>query len=393
MNRTDTRAFDAATIRRSVDHAETLRLLLDLIRIPSPTADEGTIAEYVESYARDFSADAVERDAHHNVLVTLRGQEPGPVVLFLTHLDSAGVGAMREPYAGTVEDGAAYGKPGRVVRGLGASAPKSAVAAMLAAGRAAKRLGLPRRGTVLIAPVTKDMQANHQGPRELLADRDIAIDFVVAGEPTGDRLCLGARGISQFEIRLTGTPAHWGRPKEGANPLYALAAVLDAIAAEQLPSDPVLGEATIAAFDVRTDATPPRTPRRVVLSVDRRTLPGEATPDVVDAVRRLAERAVGDRPRISVEVERTRGMHSWRTEPQSDAVRIVQTAAREILGEELETTYITFASNAGYAISERGWKGIALGPGNIGDVGEREHVEVAQLERATLLYAAIMASL
>jgi acetylornithine deacetylase/succinyl-diaminopimelate desuccinylase-like protein len=299
---------------------------------------------------------------------------------------------MRDPYDPAVVDGRDYGKTGAVLRGLGACAPKSAVAAMVSAGRAAKRLGLPRRGTVLIAPVTKDMQANHQGPRELLAARDIAIDLVVAGEPTGNRICLGARGICQMEIRLTGTPAHWGRPKEGANPLYALAPVLDAVATAQLPSDPVLGEATISAFDVRGDAVPPRTPSRVVLSVDRRTLPGETTPTVVAAVRALAERAVSGHPGIAVEVERTRGMHSWRTDAGSNAVRAVQAAAHQILGEELDTTYITFASNAGYAISERGWEGIALGPGNIGDVGEREHVEIAQLERATLLYAAIMAS-
>jgi succinyl-diaminopimelate desuccinylase len=387
------RTFDASHIRQNVDHAETLRLLADLVRIPSPTADEGRIAEFVEKYAQAIGPDSVTKDDHHNLLITLRGEEPGPTVLFLTHTDSAGAGAMRDPFDAAVVDGAEYGKPGKVLRGLGACAPKSSVAAMLSATRTAKRLGLPRRGTVLVAPVTKDMQANHQGPRELLADLDVAIDLVVAGEPTGNRICLGARGISQFEIRLTGTPAHWGRPTEGANPLYALGGVIDAIQRARLASDPVLGQATIAAFDVRTDAAPPRTPSRVVLSVDRRTLPGEATADVVEAVRRLAEDAVRGRTGIGVEVERTRGMHSWRTEADSEAVRSVQAAARQVVNEELETTYITFASNAGYAISERGWNGLALGPGNIGDVGEREHVEVAQVERATLLYAAIMASL
>jgi acetylornithine deacetylase/succinyl-diaminopimelate desuccinylase-like protein len=300
---------------------------------------------------------------------------------------------MVDPYKPALLDGAPFGKTGRVVRGLGACAPKSSVAAMLAAGRIARALGLPRRGTILIAPVTKDMDSNHQGPRELLAGSDAPIDLVVAGEPTGNRICLGARGIAKLEVTLTGTPTHWGRPTEGANPLYALADVLEAIGKAKLPSDAVLGQATIAAYDVRTDAVAPKTPEHVVLSVDRRTLPGESTADVVEEVRRLVEKAIAGRAGISADVQRTRGMHSWRTEADSAPVRAIQDAARQIVGEQLDTTYITFASNAGYAIAERGWKGLALGPGNIGDVGEQEHVEVAGLERATLLYAAVMASL
>jgi acetylornithine deacetylase len=384
---------DAAEIRGAADHTETLRLLLDLVRIPSPTADEGAIAAHVAAYARANVSEEVREDDKHNILITLRSRAPGPTVLFLTHLDSSGPGRMVDPYTPAVLDGAEFGKPGPVIRGLGACAPKSAVAAMLAAGRIAKALGLPRRGTVLIAPVTKDMDSNHQGPRELLAGSETPIDLVVAGEPTGNRICLGARGIAKLEVTLTGKPTHWGRPTEGANPLYALADVLDAIGGATLPSDPVLGQATIAAYDVRTDAVAPKTPEHVFLSVDRRTLPGESTDDVVAAVSRLAQNAISGRDGISAGIQRTRGMHSWRTDAGSAPVRAVQDAAQKVVGEHLETTYITFASNAGYAIAERGWPGLALGPGNIGDVGEREHVEVAALERATLLYAAVMASL
>jgi acetylornithine deacetylase len=393
LNVINASSFDSARLAESVDRSEALRLLQDLVRIPSATADEGAIAEYVASYARAHVSAGVRTDAHHNVLVALRGREPGPTVLFLTHLDSSGPGRMSDPYTPAIVDGAAFGKSGPVVRGLGACAPKSAVAAMLSAGRTAKALGLPRRGAILIAPVTKDMHANHQGPRELLAASEEKIDLVIAGEPTDNKIALGARGIAQFEIRILGTPTHWGRPSEGANPLYALSAVLDAIASPSLPSDPVLGQATIAPFDVRTDAVPPRTPSRVVLSVDRRTLPGETTADVIASVTRLVESAVAGKAGIKVEVERTRGMHSWQTPADGAAVRAVQVCARRALGAELATTYITFASNAGYAIAERGWSGIALGPGRIGDVGENEHVEVAQLDRATLLYAAIMASM
>lgn len=353
-------AVDAMSLRNGIDHAETLRLLQELIRIPSPTGDEERIAAFVERYGREIGAHDVLKDDRHNVLITLRGSEPGPTVLLLTHTDSAGAGRMEDPYEPRVSDGADYGKLGRVVRGLGACAPKSAVAAMLSAARTARRLGLPKRGVVHIAAVTKDMQANHQGPRELLGGLDVAMDLVVAGEPTGARIALGARGIGQFEIRISGTPTHWGRPADGVNPLYALADVLVAIERAKLPSDPVVGHATIAPFDVRADAAPPRTPEHVVLTVDRRTLPGEATADIVDGVRGLAQSAVAARAGIAVEVELIRAMHSWRAEAESEAVATVQKAAREVFGEELDfldslLARMPYLSGAAFGLADVGY--------------------------------------
>lgn len=382
---------DRSALLDAIDDDEALRVLLELVRIPSPTGGEERITAFVERYARDADLGEVGRDAHGNVLIALRAAAPGPTTLFLTHLDSGGAGGMADPYVPEVVDGAAYGKPGPVVRGLGSCAPKSAVAAMLQAACAARRLGLPARGTVLVAIVTKDMDANHQGPRELLGGMRLAVDRVIAGEPSGNRIVVGARGINRLKITLGGKPAHWGRPSEAANPLYALGPVLDAIERMALPTDPVLGAATMAPFDVSADNAPPRTPERVTLWIDRRTLPSEATTAVVDAVRALVERAIAGRAGITASVELARAMHSWRTPEDGPLVSDVRRIAREALGLELDTTTITFASNAGYAIAERGWPGVALGPGNIGDIGEREHVEIDSLRRATRLYAALMA--
>ncbi len=385
-----TQASIRGALQARIDEDETLRLLADLVRIPSPTAGEERVAAFLESYLRESGFTDVRRDEHNNVLLTMRGAERGRATMFLTHLDSGGVGSMEEPYAPRVVPGAPFGKSGEVMRGLGACAPKSAVAAMVAAARAVARIGLPRRGTIHVAAVTKDMLANHQGPRELFESFAPHVDRVVAGEPSGNRIVLGARGINQLRVTLTGKPTHWGRPTEGTNPLFALADVLVRLETMPLPSDLILGSATIAPFEVRTDALPPRTPEHVELLVDRRTLPGEDTAGVVRGVAELVGSAIATRTGVGHATELVRAMHSWRADPDGQLVREIQAAVAAKLGAPLETTYITFASNAGYAIGEKGLPGVAIGPGNIGDIGPTEHVETAGLITAARIYAAIM---
>jgi len=77
-------------------------------------------------------------------------------------------------------------------------------------------------------------------------------------------------------------------------------------------------------------------------------------------------------------------------DPDGALVREIQSAVTVALGAPLETTYITFASNAGYAIGERHLPGVAIGPGNIGDIGPNEHVETAAVIEAARIYASIM---
>ena len=122
--------------------------------------------------------------------------------------------------------------------------------------------------------------------------------------------------------------------------------------------------------------------------LDRRVLPGE--PDVVAGIRALVERATRGRPEVGATVEVCRAMHALQTPADGALVQAVQGAARGALGRELETTYISFGSNAAYLAAEKGWPAVALGPGNIGDVGPNEHVEVRQVEEAARLYALLM---
>ena len=125
--------------------------------------------------------------------------------------------------------------------------------------------------------------------------------------------------------------------------------------------------------------------------LDRRTLPGESSDTVLQGLREVVDGIAAARPGLTANVELRRAMHSFSADPSSPLVRAMQAAAAHAFGAELATMYLPFGSNAGYAVSQLGWPAAAFGPGNIGDLGPNEHVEVKQLHRAADVYAAILA--
>lgn len=373
-----------------VKKGRAVQRLQEMVRIPAVAGEERPMAEYVAAALREAGCTAVHVDDHWNVLGIL-GKEARPAVMFLTHTDAAPAGSMKDPYSGTIMDGERFGKTGQVVYGRGACAPKAAVAAMIEAVAALRDGGIPLKGSVLVAAVTKDLRANHEGIRELAASYPLAADFVVAGEPSDNHVVLGARGIGHFEARFQGKPAHWGRPADAVNPLFGAADFLLALEHLSLPSHAVLGAASVAPFEARSDATPPRSPHTAAVMFDRRLLPEESVEAVRGEFQRLLDGITARRVGLQGEIAYVRGMYPYAVSETAPTVTLLQRAAQAVFGRMLPTTYITFSSNAGYTIREMKIDGAAFGPGRIGDVTETEHVEIDRLYDAAVLYAAAAA--
>jgi len=96
-------------------------------------------------------------------------------------------------------------------------------------------------------------------------------------------------------------------------------------------------------------------------------------------------------PGVSGQVQHVRAMYPYSVSESAPTVRLVQEAAAAVFGGPLDTTYLSFGTNAGYLMTEVGLDGVVLGPGRIEDVHETEHVEVSSVHRAAVLYAAIAA--
>ena len=233
-----------------IDDEQFVDLLMELIRIPSPSGEEGSLARFLLDRLPAMGWDEVSIDGQHNVVARIRGSGGGPTVLLLSHLDAAGPGTMERPLEPIRLDGAPFGKRGQIVRGRGAVAPKGALAALIAAGSRLRRGAERPAGDIVLAGVARDLFANHDGIRAV-HEAGLTADFAIAGEPTENRAVIGARGIARFDVTFRGVPAHAGDPDRGVNPIPLMAAFLVEVErGEAKPNSrgehPQLGRATLS---------------------------------------------------------------------------------------------------------------------------------------------------
>jgi acetylornithine deacetylase len=346
-----------------IDEQELIELLKKLISTPSPTGAEKEIAQYISSYVKDSGYSSVEVSDQWDVVAKIDGKNDGPRILFLTHTDHSKPADPKEDFHPGIVEGQEFGKSGRVITGKGSCAPKATLAAMLYAGKILAKKRTELRGSVIIAAVTKDLNANHDGPRAVDENGWIDADMAVVGEPSNNDPVIGARGISHIAITIKGVPTHWGRPAEGCNPIWTIEQILPQIKAQvaDLPSS-----------------------CRIVL--DRRTLPGEDTDHIIQEIRDRLNYLKTEE--LNIDVDLASQMYPFEGNSEEFISKKVMEISQAIKGQPSQFGYLTFSSNGGYLTKTMGIPSIVLGPGNISDIAPIEHVEVNSVMAATQMYIA-----
>jgi putative selenium metabolism hydrolase len=246
---------------------------LELVRTASPSGAEGAVAALVQAELERLGY-AVEVDELGNVTGTL-GAGDGPCVLFDAHMDTVGVtdpGAWSADPAGELRDGRLYGR--------GAMDMKGPLAAVVHGGAAASAGGR----VVVCASIAEEMI---EGFATVAVARRVRPDVAVICEATGRRVAIGQRGRAELIVEVTGRPTHSSRPELGVNAVEAMADVLAAARAIELPEHPALGRAILVPTDIASRPFPALSvvPDLCTVTFDRRTLPGETEADVVEPLR------------------------------------------------------------------------------------------------------------
>src|SRR5512138_2698362 len=266
-------------------------LLSDLVAINSINPDlvpgapgEAEIARYIAGWLEDAGLDVqlVESAAGRpNVVGIARGTGGGRTLLFNGHLDTVGVAGMPDAHQPRIQEGRLYGR--------GAYDMKGGLAACMLAIAEVRKQRL--RGDIIFTGVVDEEYAS-------LGTFDLAkrfhADAAIVAEFTELQLILAHRGFVWLEIETIGKAAHGSRPDLGLDAIVKMGKVLVEI--EKLdqklrsnPTHPLLGSGSLHASLIQGGQELSTYPARCLLSVERRTLPGE-TPDSVEAeLRRIVQ--------------------------------------------------------------------------------------------------------
>ena len=265
--------------------SDTARLLCELIALPSvnpaflPPGDaragEQRVADFLAATAARAGLDVEFQKTlpgRNNLIARLRPSgRVAKTILLAPHMDTV-------PPANDSQF-----TPRRVgdrIFGRGACDTKGSVAAMLSAvATLAKSKQRPRTTEIIFAGLVDE--ENVQIGSRALARSGFTADLAIVGEPTALKIVTAHKGNLWLQLETHGKSAHGARPELGRNAVHAMARVVEALetdyAAQLRRRRPhaLLGHATINVGTIRGGTQPNIVPDSCVITIDRRTLPGE----------------------------------------------------------------------------------------------------------------------
>lgn len=369
-------------VLKRAGEGDAVALTQAMVAIPSvnPELEEGGAGEealarqchaWLEAWGFHSRLDQVA-PGRWNVVARSRGEE-GPGLLLNGHLDTVGVGGMSiSPYGGEVRDGRVWGR--------GACDMKGGLAIILAAARDLRISG--HRGELTVA-LTADEEHASLGMQALVEGGAVA-DAAVVCEPTSLTVMPAHKGFLWIDAEFRGKAAHGSRPEEGVDAIFHAARYLAALEVLEHrlrvgPSHPLLAYPSFHAGTIRGGSAPSVYPHRCYLTLERRTLPGEVSGDVVAEFQLVLDQVKAQLPELDATL--TPGLFRPGTEVALDSPLVRGLlAATEAEGRKGVVEGMTAWVDAAF-LNETGIPAVCFGPGSIAQAhAAQEWVPVEELE-------------
>jgi acetylornithine deacetylase len=312
---------------------DVIELLATLVSIDSVNpaliagaAGETRIAQHVATWASQngLTATRVEATPGRPSIIVRGGPGNGPTLLLCGHLDTVGTDGVSDPFIPRVDGDRLYGR--------GAYDMKAGLAAALIACRDARRAGIA--GEVIVAAVADEEHAS-LGVQEVL--QHARADAAIVTEPTELRVATAHKGFVWTEIEVTGRSAHGSRPHLGIDAIMQTGPILQALHTlhRELATrrtHPTLGPGTLHASLITGGREESTIPERCLLTIERRTLPGESLADVEADVTRLLQQCRDADAALTVDARTTLARDPFETDPDEPIVQALQRAAPDARG-------------------------------------------------------------
>lgn len=352
-----------------------------LVQTPSISGTEQALADLDLLEMQKLGYDEVFRDAHGNIVGIVKGTEPGPTIMYNSHMDHVSPGDVAnwqgyDPYGGLIDVCKVDTRDkepdeAECIHGRGASDVKCGEAVQIYAGGLLVKLrekGMPIKGNFMFTGVVQEEPAEMVGMLHLvdktLPEKGLTYDAMVSSEATSLKLYCGHRGRVEMLITVYGRTSHGSAPWLGINAIYKAIPLINKIKDElypALPKDPDLGQASVSLNIIEcSPGALSIVPDRCMLSLDRRTLPGETAETAMAQIQEIIKELAAKDPEFKADVvvkravetsytgvsyEVAKDMAPWKISKEHGFVKAAA-AALESVGQTVKYGYWDFGTDA-----------------------------------------------
>lgn len=296
-----------------------------LIQTKSISGTEGGVAKLYQDEMKKLGYDEVFQDAAGNVIGLIRGDEEGPTIMFNSHMDHVSEGDVAnwegyDPYGAEIDVCEVDNREkigtelAKCIHGRAASDTKGGGAVQIYSGAIIlklRELGYPIKGTYMFTGVVLEETSECAGMKYMVdhtfKERGLDYDALVSSEATSLNLYLGHRGRTEFLITVYGRTSHGSAPWLGINAIYKAMPLIAKLKDElypSLPSDEKLGKSTISLNIIEcSPGALSIVPDKCMLSIDRRTVPGETDEEVLAQFQKVIDEVAATDPEFKADVK------------------------------------------------------------------------------------------
>jgi succinyl-diaminopimelate desuccinylase len=345
----------------------------------NPPGQEKECAKFLGEMLEDggFSVTYHEFAAGRTSLVAKLDGHGGKLpICFTGHTDTVPLGTANwsvDQIGGEIADGKLYGR--------GSSDMKSGVAAIVVAGLELAKV--PNRHAGIILVITASEETGCEGAEYLATVPGVLgrAGAIIVGEPTCNYPLLGHKGSIWMEATTSGITAHGSMPEQGVNAIYKMASALSVLEKYEFDvSDSLLGKPTLNVGIISGGENVNSVPDRARIEIDIRTVAGQKSDDVYEALKKY----LGD----EVQLRLLQASDPVSTDPNDDWIHEVHEIMTPILGEKPEPRSATYFTDAGELTPALGNPPtIILGPGEMTQAHKTdEFCYVSRIEEAVEAY-------
>lgn len=309
-------------------------------------------------------------------VIARKGPRDAPALMLNGHLDVVGVeGMTHDPFAADIRDNRIYGR--------GSADMKGGVSAMCAA--AVSGLATSSSRQIIITAVA-DEEYESLGMRALI-DSGVRAEAAIITEPTRLSICPAHRGFVWMDVTFRGRAAHGSRYDIGVDAITHAGLVLAELeklerTREHGKHHSLLGRGSLHASVIRGGVGMSTYPEECVLSIERRTLPGETADTAMKEIDAACAAVRARDPRLDASITQTTSQLPSDVSTEAPIVRRLQRAL-EREGVPVSIEGMSAWTDAAL-LNAAGIPTICFGPGDIGLAhAAEEFVPISEIETAT----------